>query len=111
MFIHNLNLYYPLMNRPGVAPQINSSTDSLTDPFPPNLQITVFSQNIRALELKVGRIFTPHHLSHVTFHISCVTCHVSCVNMFSAIYMFLHNAGASFGRVCYQRGLPRLVNF
>ena len=37
---------------------------------------------------------------------SCVTCHMSCV-----IYIFfsLQNGGASLWRVCYQRGLPRLV--
>ena len=45
-------------------------------------------------------MFTPHHVSHVTCHMSGVTLHVS-----------LQRGGASWWRVCYQRGLPRLVYF
>ena len=40
-------------------------------------------------------MFTPHHVSHVICHMSRVTCQVS--------------REASRWRVCYQRGLPRLV--
>ena len=54
------------------------------------------------------------HMSHVTFHMSCVTCqvshvacHVSCVTFF--LNFFLQNCETSQWRVCYQRGLPRLV--
>ena len=38
------------------------------------------------------------HVSRVTFHMSYVTCHISCVTY-----------EAYWWRVCYQRGLPRLV--
>ena len=44
------------------------------------------------------------HVSHVTRHMSLVTCHVTHVTFF-----LLQNGGASWCRVCYQRGLPRLV--
>ena len=58
------------------------------------------------------------HVSCVTRHVSRVTCHVSPV-ICQNIYLFLHfsftlkqigqRGGASCRRVCYQRGLPRLV--
>ena len=41
--------------------------------------------------------------------VSCVTCHVSHVNFFNII--FLLSGEPSRWRVCYQRGLPRLVFF
>ena len=63
------------------------------------------------------------HMSHVTCHVSPVMCHVSHVkNIF--FYISLNkkknkkkyttknigqSGGASRWRVCYQRGLPRLV--
>ena len=47
-------------------------------------------------------MFIPHYVSHVTCHVSPVTCHVS----FKKIGQ---SGGASRWRVCYQRGLPRLV--
>ena len=43
-------------------------------------------------------------MSHVMCHVSCVTCHVSYIYFF-----LLQNGGASWWRVCYQRGRPRLV--
>ena len=46
---------------------------------------------------------TTYHMSHVTCHVSRVTCYVS-YDIF-----FLQNVGAIRCRVCYQRGLPRLV--
>ena len=60
-------------------------------------------------------MFTPHHvscvtchMSHVTCHMSHVTCPVSHVNLF--FIFFLGQSGAAYRwRVCYQRGLPRLV--
>ena len=42
------------------------------------------------------------HLSHVTCHVSHVACHMS---LFFSSFFF----GASWWRVCYQLGLPRLV--
>ena len=41
---------------------------------------------------------TPHDVSHVMCHMSGVQCHFFLID------------GASRWRVCYQRGLPRLVN-
>ena len=43
-------------------------------------------------------------MSRVTCHVSYVTCHMSHVRFFSG-----QIGEASQGRVCYQRGLPRLV--
>ena len=50
-----------------------------------------------------------------TCHMSCVTCHVSRVTCQNFFLHFLYvkenglSGGASRWRVCYQRGLPRLV--
>ena len=56
------------------------------------------------------------HLSRVTCHVSRVTCHVSLVTcqMFFCFCYYpkkknLQSGGARRWRVCYQRGLPRLV--
>ena len=56
------------------------------------------------------------HMSHVTCHMSRVTCHLSPVGIFFLIFrnfffviFFGISGGASWWRVCYQRGLPRLV--
>ena len=53
------------------------------------------------------------HVSGVTFHVSRVTCHVSNANfIFLFIIFFLGQLGEAYRwRVCYQRGLPRLVFF
>ena len=49
-------------------------------------------------------------------HVSRVTCHMSpvtCQKIFFTFFLFKkkngQSGGASRGRVCYQRGLPRLV--
>ena len=48
------------------------------------------------------------HVSHVTCHMSCVTCQF----FFKFIYFFLGQLSEAYRwRVCYQRGLPRLVFF
>ena len=47
-------------------------------------------------------MFTPHNVSHVRCHMSGVRCQVSLVTC----QIF---GGASWWRVCYQRGLSRLV--
>ena len=46
------------------------------------------------------------HVSHVMCHMSHVACHVS---IYLFIYFFGQKGGAYCWRVCYQRGLPRLV--
>ena len=49
------------------------------------------------------------HVSYFTGHVSCVTCHMSHV-MCHFFHVFLLQSGeASWWRVCYQRGVPRLV--
>ena len=45
------------------------------------------------------------HMSGVRCHMTGVTCQVSGVTTF----FFLQSGRASWWRVCYQRGLPRLV--
>ena len=47
-------------------------------------------------------------MSRVTCHMSCVMCHLSRVRFL--IFFISLSGEASQGRVCYQRGLPRLVN-
>ena len=50
------------------------------------------------------------HMSHVMCHVSHVKCQG--VTFFCLFFLFLIGliCGASWWRVCYQRGLPRLVN-
>ena len=57
-------------------------------------------------------MFTPPNMSHVTYHVSRVMCHVSRVTChMSHIYIFFLQSGEiSRWRLCYQRGLPRLVS-
>ena len=63
-------------------------------------------------------MFTPLHVPHVTCQVSHVTCHVSHVTchilrvicpIFCIFLFFGQSSRASWLRVCYQRGLPRLV--
>ena len=50
-------------------------------------------------------------VSGVTCHVSGVRCHVSGVTcIYIYIFFFLQSGEASRWRVCYQRGLPRLVS-
>ena len=48
-------------------------------------------------------------MSRVTCHVSHVTCNVSHVTCKKKINTNNKNCGASWRRVCFQRGLPRLV--
>ena len=52
-------------------------------------------------------------MSGVGCQVSGVTCHVSCVMRHLLLYIFFFGQSdrASPWRVCYQRGLPRLVSF
>ena len=59
-------------------------------------------------------MFTPHNMSHVTCGVSRVTCHMShntChMSLVKYVFFFLFLSGEAYRwRVCYQRGLPRLV--
>ena len=52
------------------------------------------------------------HVSHVMCHVSRVTCHMSHVTiffLFSFSFLFGQSGEVYQWRVCYQRGLPRLV--
>ena len=53
----------------------------------------------------------PPNVSHVTCHMSHVTCHVSHVTLqMSRVKCHMSQSGEAYRwRVCYQRGLPRLV--
>ena len=71
------------------------------------------------------RMFISHYVSCVTFHMPPVTCHIFVLFCFFDIfftkkikikYGIFHkkngqSGGDSWWRVCYQRGLPRLVSF
>ena len=51
------------------------------------------------------------HTSWVTFHVPPNTCHLSHVMCILKVKKYIitgQSGGASQGRVCYQRGLPRL---
>ena len=48
-------------------------------------------------------------MSHVLCHVSCVTCHMSHVTCNFFFFFFWQSGEAYRWRVCYQRGLPRLV--
>ena len=57
-------------------------------------------------------MLTPHHVSYVMCHMSRLKCHVSGVTCHMSgvtCHFFLQSGEASRLRVCYQRGLPRLV--
>ena len=48
-------------------------------------------------------------MSRVTCHVSHVTCHMSRVTCHNFLFFFGKSGEAYRWRVCYQRGLPRLV--
>ena len=101
---------------------INSYIQSVSDPFPPNLQQTFIPKPVAPGSWHFERMFTSLHLSHVKCHVSHVKCHRSQVTcqMLQFIYIYIYfvvvvffwqSGKASQWRVCYQRGLPRLVFF
>ena len=49
------------------------------------------------------------HMSYITCHVSHVTCHISHVIFFLLLFRTKCSGEAYWRRVCYQRGLPRLV--
>ena len=98
-----------------------------------NYNYLIVGHNQGAAVLYMAKQFSPHctaqhyrdvHVSHFTCHISCVTClvshvtchmsrftcrvsHVFCLLFFS--FFLKQSGGASWWRVCYQWGLPRVV--
>ena len=120
---------YPrgVFNRPGVVGAVLESASSLikslSQPFPPNLQDIINHKPEKLSSWNFERMFTFHNMSHVVCHVSRVTCHMSCVmchisrvtcHMWHVTcdisHFFFWQSGEVYPlRVCYQRGLPRLV--
>ena len=101
-----------LVNRPGVAGAVLQTASSLSEwvshPFPPDIHNIMTAKPLELESWNFERMFTPHHVSCVTYHLSRVTCHVSLVTIF--FFFFFRQSGQDYWwRVCYQRGLPRLV--
>ena len=98
---------------PGIAQAVVQTPLSL---IPPNLQNILNQKWLKLGTWHFERRFihlTPTvicHVSHVTCHISRVMCHVSHVTFF--FFLFSGQFSEAYRwRVCYQRGLPRLVYF
>ena len=54
-------------------------------------------------------MFTPPNMSYVMCHVTRQVSHVMC-HMSHVIFFFFRQSGEAYRwRVCYQRGLPRLV--
>ena len=74
--------------------------------------VTPNSKTVRARKLKF--LENVHLLSPVTCHVSCAMCHILRVTCHMShdyffIIFFGQSGKARWWRVCYQRGLPRLV--
>ena len=85
-----------------------SFSESVSQPFPPNHKPDELGAEI----LRECSLPTTCHMSHVACHMSHVMCHVSCVmcHMSPFFFLFFGQSGKAYwSRVCYQRGLPRLV--
>ena len=52
--------------------------------------------------------FITYRMSRVACQVSRVTCHIP--NIYKYIHFFLQVGGCTWLRVCFQRGLPRLVH-
>ena len=63
--------------------------------------------NEESLNFQKGDTIYVHKTKRVTCHVSRVTCHMS--HFFYFYFFFGQNGEAYRWRVCYQRGLPRLV--
>ena len=92
-----------------------SSIDKVSDPLFQIYSKHCQSQTGRAEILSAHRTLRVIcHVSRVTCHVSHVTCHLSPVTCYlkKIINIILRQrGGASWWRVCYQRGLPRLVSY
>ena len=83
---------------------IHSFIESVTDPYVQISSKYCLFQSVRAKEPNFGE--NVHPPLHVICHMSCFMCHMSCVTC----HFFVWQIGeASWWRVCYKRGLPRLV--
>ena len=70
-------------------------SQSASQPFPPNL-LNILNHKTEELgSWNFERVFTLHNMSHVTCHFF--------------LFFFGQSGEAYWWRVCYQRGLPRLV--
>ena len=69
-----------------------------------------YYETVKELESwNLGRMFTLSRVSHITYHVTHITCHMACVTCHFIFFFSGQSGGASWWRVCYQRGLPRLV--
>ena len=104
-------IFFACCNCSTISLVINSIIHSLSQPFPPDIP-NIINHKLEELgRWNVERMFTPHNVSKVTCRMSHVTCHVSCV-MCHVSHFFLgggQSCEAYRWRVCYQRGLSRLV--
>ena len=100
--------------------KINSLMNKVSNPFVKYLQNTV-PPKVQEPGVYIWENVHLPHLSCVMCEMSLVICHMLCVmyhmlrltiNM-SCVFLiyFLQCGGASWWRVCYQRGLPHLVIF
>ena len=108
--------YPKIANRPSVAGAvlqtppwlIHSFIHWLSHPFPPNLQDIINPKPLELGSWNFACMFTLYHVLYVTCQVSGVRCHMS--GLFSFLFFFFgQSGGACLWRVCYQRGLPRLI--
>ena len=68
-------------------------------------------QTVRARDLQFSHVFIIPYVSSVTCQVSHVTYHVSYVthNVLHFLFCFLQSCWVGWLRLCYQKGLPRLV--
>ena len=119
---HQSVLIFLLFNRPGLAGAVLQTPLSFIHSFINQFSESSFSSRysnhfpdhtVRANELKFWEnihhmSYVTCHMSHVTRHMSHVLCHVSLLLLFIFVGK---SCGASWWRVCYQRGLPHLIFF
>ena len=106
---HTILHFNQLINRPDVAGAVLRTPLWLNDwlrwsSFSSKPSKYHKSQTVRARDLQF--LNNIHHPLCVTCYMSCVKCHVSYIIY---IFFFPQNVWTSRWRVCYQRGLPRLV--
>ena len=91
----------------------HSLIKQVSDPFPHNLQYTINPKPLEQGTQIFYYMFTTCHMSRVMCHVSSVICnlsHVMCQKKYDFFFFFFGKIGlASWRRVCYQWGLPRLV--
>ena len=108
------------INRPGVGEAVLQSPLSINKVSHPLVQISAKhcqSQTGKARELKFERMFIPNYVSCVMCKVTRVTCHFFLFILKKNIYIYFFlslncfgkKCGATRWRVCYQRGLSRLV--